>query len=906
MNSIRTASRARSLGLAAALSLPLAACAGRSLLPPGDAPSVGDAGDAATAPRALATNGSAMLLTPDDRIAVSIQRAANAVVIFTVGEGVDARLAQTATIETGDGSEPWMGVIGNDGDTAYVILRRDAEVVRVVGLHSATPHIDGRAPTGSEPTGIAIAPSGRDLYVTNWNDGSVTVVSAADMRVERTIDLDQALARSGMLGPALAERTGAGGAVRNGLAHPRSIVITNDGDERDDDETAYVTEFFSQWRPDAPTTPDGHPDFDASRQGVVYRFALGGGSDVALTTIAPIADTGVNDSHGEAAGCVPNQLQAPTLHGNRLYVASVCASPDGPTGRDNGSPIDPDANFRTIMHPALFVIDTTTNLELHDEAFSLAGAFRDLYGRAHVADTSDPPAGFLCDGARQRYPHLPSDMAFAPGTNDLYISSYGTNAVFRVALEPGRAPVVGFTTDDTRLQYVELVVHASTGATDPDNVGRLPIGLAFASHAATMLVTNENTRNVSWVDMQTHAARESVRAATLPDANTPEGQLVQARMFFVTGAGRWAFRGQGWSSCEGCHPDGLSDGITWMFPRGPRQSPSLAAAYPNTQRYPDARHRLYSWTAGFDEVQDLESITRNLEGGVGAIVVRSDRAATEADRIIFDADPGTVAPNTTATPQDFLFGSAASISSHTSTAPLHSVLDSYDFLRAYVETIRAPRPPSVDAARVANGARLFHDRGCFGCHGGPNWSVSRVFYTPNDATNGVGGSLVTRTYMLPSGFPSALNPPASTGSAPFRFAPAFPRDGTDSINCALRAVGTFPSNGLEGVAPVGVPVYEARANGSLAWGQNGFNPPSLIGVAAGAPYLHAGNARSLEELFDDGVFVAHARALDPTSAPMTASDKDDLIAYLSQIDKDTVVVPIDTSLGFDPDLCHDL
>jgi YVTN family beta-propeller protein len=40
-----------------------------------------------------------------------------------------------------------------------------------------------RARTGSEPTGIAISPTGAKLYVANWAEGTVTVVDTDSMDV---------------------------------------------------------------------------------------------------------------------------------------------------------------------------------------------------------------------------------------------------------------------------------------------------------------------------------------------------------------------------------------------------------------------------------------------------------------------------------------------------------------------------------------------------------------------------------------------------------------------------------------------------------------------------------------------------------------------------------------------------
>src|SRR6185295_12505953 len=102
------------------------------------------------------------------------------------------------------------------------------------------------------------------LYVANWGEGTVTVIDSGSMATKRTIDLNATLAASGMLGDDVAGRPG--------LAHPRALVVTNNGDSYDDDERLYVTEFFSQARTDA--LPEDDSRFDVGRQGVVYSVDL--------------------------------------------------------------------------------------------------------------------------------------------------------------------------------------------------------------------------------------------------------------------------------------------------------------------------------------------------------------------------------------------------------------------------------------------------------------------------------------------------------------------------------------------------------------------------------------------------------------------------------------------------------
>jgi hypothetical protein len=195
--------------------------------------------------------------------------------------------------------------------------------------------------------------------------------------------------------------------------------------------------------------------------------------------------------------------------------------------------------------------------------------------------------------------------------------------------------------------------------------------------------------------------------------------------------------------------------------------------------------------------------------------------------------------------------------------------------------------------------------------------------------------LRTETYSTDSSLlPLALNPPAAaTGSATFRrwlpegrdpivhlygtldadqYNAAASTHGDDQLNCALRAVGTFPAqqNGpnVHGVVPEAssVVVREVRQNmQATALGASGFNIPSLVGVAAGAPYFHAGNARSLEEVFDS-TFKTHYQALVPEfladgDAERSAKVRD-LVAYLLSIDDDKPV--IQSEPGFD--LCGQL
>jgi hypothetical protein len=86
-----------------------------------------------------------------------------------------------------------------------------------------------------------------------------------------------------------------------------------------------------------------------------------------------------------------------------------------------------------------------------------------------------------------------------------------------------------------------------------------------------------------------------------------------------------------------------------------------------------------------------------------------------------------------------------------------------------------------------------------------------------------------------------------------------------------------------------------------AFGADGLNTPSLLGIFDGAPYFRAGQAASLEEVFGIGTnpnFLAAAQAhwRSGTSGAANILDSDptavtDLISFLRTIDDSTPPFP---------------
>jgi DNA-binding beta-propeller fold protein YncE len=826
------------------------------------------------------SRGAAVAIASDDSIAVVVNRDVGSVSVVKLDYPKDAapKVSLSTELRIREGSEPWQVVIGPDDDTAYVVLRRDQQVAKLSKLHS-DPELTVMAATGSEPTSLALSPSGKHVYVSNWNDGTVGEYDTEKLELKRTIDLNAALVKTGYLGEVK---------PRAALAHPRSIVITNDKDGKDDDESLFVTEYYAQ-QVEAELA-DGS-NSDTRKVGLVYKVALGSG-DVTTVSLKALSDIGFNDNAGAAAGCYPNQLQSIALSGNYAYVVSVCASPKGPLGVkatttactmaaecDGLSLVEPAcitpfrgapnnicvdvSSVKTSTAPVLSVIDTRTDEEVAS-GVNLNAAFAALYSERGT------------EAAAQRFPLFANDIAFVPGSRVGYVTANGIDAVFRFTTDAtGKLSEVGASTS----LFIDLL-----GGLPADKQGKNPVGIAVANGKKLALVANDVSRNVSLLDFNTQrvavAGDKPVveQVASLPPTGSDADKVLRGKRFFNTGSARWSLRGQGWGACQSCHGDGLSDNVTWYFARGPRQATALDGSFASKD---PSDQRIFNWTAIFDQVDDFEGNTRDISGGVGAIVSELSMPPATADRIDF-AGTGHAGLN------------GSSLDASDPSNPLGFAeaprLSDWEEITLYMQTLRSPRAPThLDPQLVEAGREQFLSYGsCNGCHSGEKWTISRRFYTPSVDTN---TALRTAPLTIPEGFPTALLPATLPENQVLRFGGPNPA-AFDQILCAIRPVGTF------NVAESGVGIAELRADmmtvaqgdGNPQGEGRGYNIPSLLGVSTGAPYMHAGNVRTLEALFSS-TFETHFRALAPNL--LTETDPSEvekniaaLVQYLLSIDED--------------------
>jgi len=741
-------------------------------------------------------------------------------------------------------------------DQLAVMVNTDDGSVSVFDMTFGSEARTSRVPTSasvsaSEPVAVVIHPDGERAYVANRATGTVAVIdrlSSAPRLMEEIYrgaePMGLALTPSGAL---LFVTDWVAGTVTvidtqtlrttetlDVGGNPFAIVITNDGDEDDDDEKALVTEFYGQARA-AAANAEGTDD---GKEGIVHVIGVASLRHEGDITLAPIASCFTNDFG--TSGCYPNQLYGITVHTafdkTRAYVTSVAAAPGGPVNFAH--------NYQAVVH----VIDVDTEQELPALTTNL-----NTLVKGQVDMDGDTNQG-------RRFVNVPVGIDFVPRPNVAfaYVASSGSDMVVRVE----------FTEDDQ--------VHIGSPIRLNIPVGQSPQGIVVKNGRtnAGAYVANLITRDVSVVDFADQVEVKRVMSTTQPTANSAEFPAWRGKRFFNTSTGIWSM--EGWGSCQSCHPQGLTDNVTFKFAAGPRQSISLDGQYASGD---PGDMRALNWTAIFDETHDFELNTRGVSGGAGTLQNASGRITSSAGSPPFAAI--NVSGTDTIENHQALNGSLTFIANDPSTCTNANTCPDFNFVDAYIQTIRSPRGKPAPASVLTDGRALFEEGGCDKCHGGPKWTISRTFYSPETFT----GELGARVFATNAAASTAMDPtaltslPANTNTDTTLVAGDDSDGGTPALKriaCNIRSVGTF---GLDGGAE------ETRENNTPAQGRKGFNPPSLLGLSTGAPYLHNGAAATLDDLFSSR-FAAHTTAGNPNFRPLP-DEVDALVAFLLSIDETT-------------------
>ena len=666
-----------------------------------------------------------------------------------------------------------------------------------------------------EPWGVAILPDGSKAYVTNTVSGTVSVVTRSPKgRLKKPkLHIPVGTEPYGIAVTPNGTRVFVANARSNTVSvidtatdtvistittvglEPRGLAITNDGDTDDTDEDIYVTQFLA--RPVAGKV-DG---FDDAKAGHVTRIPGGASFGVQDIILDPLADTGFR-ANGDAlariapgasftftTGAYPNQLNGISVRGGFVYVPSTGASPNGP--------VRFDVNTQSLLS----AISRATNDD--------AGVTVNLH--LAVQNQTNPARRFVT---------VPWALAFEHGADEGWVVSAASDILVKVAVNP-----------TTGLPAVQV------DPSDPSRVleiptGKNPRGIVVNAADTRAFVMNYVSRDVTVIDLTT--APEQVLDTMLSE-RIPRGRRLSAMIhvgkeLYNSSVGTFdaPVRGDppivgrlsnsGWGACSACHPFGLSDNVVWIFASGPRRTIPQHTDFDQTD--PERLvQRALNWSAIFDEEADFELNIRNVSGGEGLIVLD--------DGVTPDPDVNAFLP----------------LANMGRTQLKVRGVNAWDALEAFIQFgLRAPISPVSDTEPdVVAGRALFTAANCQQCHGGAQWTSSRVRFTP---------------------------PPAAAQIV------------STQLIAELRQVGTFDP----------AFVNEVRANAAAPLGADGFAPASLLSLFAfPETFLHNGAAASLDVVLQN---VQHRSAgtggVDTLTNP---ADRAKVVRFLRSIDAATVPIP---------------
>jgi hypothetical protein len=414
-------------------------------------------------------------------------------------------------------------------------------------------------------------------------------------------------------------------------------------------------------------------------------------------------------------------------------------------------------------------------------------------------------------------------MAFRHALNEGYVVSAASNIVVKVKINTGTGlpAVQNDPADPTRVLQIK--------------VGKNPRGIVINRNDTRAYVMNYVSRDVTIIDLTRtpELVIGAMQSSALPVPGTRADMIHIGKELYNTSVGVFdpppgsttpivgRMSNNGWGSCGTCHPNnGLSDNVVWIFPSGPKRTISQHTDFDKTQPpnpEPTNIQRALNWNAERAEQEAFELNIRAVSGGQGLIVL--------PDGITQDPNVKNLDPKSGGRNQLKVRG-----------------VNAWDAIEAFIQSgVRAPiSPVKKNDPEVQAGRALFAAANCQQCHGGPQWTSSKVRFLP---------------------------PP-----------PAGLVDAKGQLFNELRQVGTFNSTLINEVTTNGVP--------SIV-GSDGFAPASLLSVFMfTGSFFHNGAANSLGQVM---LNVQHRSAgtcgVDTLANP---ADRDKVIKFVRSIDARTV------------------
>ena len=412
--------------------------------------------------------------------------------------------------------------VSADDGTVYVTSRRARRVTRL----DADGVVLGEAVVGAEPVGLSLSRDGRQLFVANSLQGTVSELDA------RTLEPRRELAVGGT---------------------PWAVAPHPDGDR------LYVTDFLS------------------ARVRVLSRSR---GGEVSSATLEQPPTAECQD--GSADPRTPSQAADVVLSpdGDRAYVAHTQSR----TG--------PSFTLAFAVAPALSTVDTSSGQ-----------TFREPEG-PQVTPPDFPAPVLATDvdeqcrrGGRGNGMDAPSSLVADPLGEWIFVADHNSNAV---------AVVSATRRVDTRFESPQRGIYGVV------RVGARPTGLAVSSDLKTAWVHNALDYTVSQVELRGDAL---VETRVLPFASSALAPDVERgrRLFYSAVDPRLSQPSLGGVSCSSCHPDGRTDGLSWVLPNA-LSSARTRAARNTPALWNLAQTAPYDWAG---QQPDLASVTSHMVDEMG-------------------------------------------------------------------------------------------------------------------------------------------------------------------------------------------------------------------------------------------------------------------------------------------------
>lgn len=746
-------------------------------------------------------------------------------------------------------------------DRRLVVVNREANSLTILRVRNVRDR-DIRMKVaeivvGLEPRCVAVSPDDREAYVTNGISGTVSVVNLRQFRVVKTIAVGTeprgcALTPNGAWlyvanhteGTVSIINTSSRSVVGTVFVgrNPTALAVTNNGDDNDWDERVFVTQIFAELIPNGPG--EGR---NLGKQGVVQTFPVANPDDVTKITLAPIANSGFTSNRTQFC---PNLN--PNIHPPHKTNPIFCPDPNATMAND-AITMNPQGVYPNQLLSAVIRGDRLWLPNIGAQPEPVERFDTNVQALVYAVDTRG-----LSEAASQ---NLNTQIATEPvPANPASLDRlFGNDVVAADATSDGNE----FLVVSRGANYVLRAGLGSDGKLDihaPGNVvrfqtGNLPSGVVISKNdgGKRAYANNEANFSVTSMDLETNTVLfRDIPSSEPPAPGSLEHSVLVGKVAFFTALGipdngifdmpirdiiPANFRGKqskdAWSSCGSCHPDGLADGVTWFFGTGPRQTKPLDGMFAKDN---PADQGLLNWSAIRGSNTDFNNNSRATQGGCG---FASD-----------NFDPGNcVAKGNTTVANPAIYD-------HGITLGGSDALDVQTlWIFAAVRALHQPQPG--DAVALSRGRAIFQ-ADCASCHGGAKWTKSQIFHRDNPAAVSQGGA--------------PLDPGVLNRANEFR-----------SFTCNAQ---TF--NYLDDVATFDVnDILEIRdITGITALGADGFNAPSLLSINYHAPYLHRGQAQTLEEVFPLHRLPASGKNITDTLADQGASAAD-LLLFLKSIDGTT-------------------